>query len=581
MSDPIPTEKLVYLALKDVFVGNEIQPSITKKIRKKVRKRIEKVQDNVEIKALIQQHTLEHIITVAIVLLEEQIFNSDAKAKARFPDVFKVFPDVFKVLPSQDDEPTDSRPKIEEGDAATVQRTRVYSPEELLSIGTSLENRNEEEQQIKANLPAYIPKIATSEVAVLEIIKGKELETNKEDLKNLPAVSESSQQPHTQPRTATRSLDSVRLPLWDQHRTLVKVQYALEKACFTFAQKHLGDVLQREGWDCAEAVELNRWPKVLLTYQEKCDLNIMNDSDKSLPIFLNSIIQLRHDTVHRVHLSSTKILQYLADAVLLARLLYDDVCAESMYVIREMTQNAIEQMMRSKQLLDLKLANIKKEFAAKRAELERRESTLLEATMREHNEPIVSVSGRLEQRLSGDLGGFDQVRTGWGHAHDSSLSSNECYEPRSTVQFQKGQESGDETVAKSDESKKDVEQISVSPILVPTVDGGFIELALTREKKDAGKDKYEHLAGRTAQIIYPDPIHETMPTVYNHTQMTQHDTMTHEASVHTIPELDSRESEPKHSPRYFLRHHRNVSMATKNAAEEDEDEIEAAAVMSD
>jgi len=145
MSEPPLIEKLVYLALKDIFVGNELQPSTTKSIRKKVRKRIEKCQDNVEIKALIQQHTLQHIIEVAIVLLEEQIFGSDSKAKARFPDV-------FEVLPNQDDQPTDSGPKIEEGDAATVQRIGVYGPDELLSIGASLKTRNEEEQQIKVGM---------------------------------------------------------------------------------------------------------------------------------------------------------------------------------------------------------------------------------------------------------------------------------------------------------------------------------------------------------------------------------------------------------------------------------------------
>jgi len=372
----------------------------------------------------------------------------------------------------------------------------------------------------------------------------------KAGLQNTLAVSESSQQLYTQPRTPTQSLDSIRLPLWDQHRILVRVQYALEKACFTFAQKHLGGVLQREGWDCTEAVELNRWPKVLLTYQEECGLNIMNDLDKPLPILLNSITQIRHDTVHRAHLSSSKILEHLTNAVLLARLLHDDVCAESMFIIRKMTRDAIEQMMCSKQLLDRKLADIKKEFAAKRAELERQESTLLEAAMREYKEPMTSVSGSLN-RLSGHLGGFDEVHAGWGHAYDGTLSSNESSEPRSTVQSKKGQESGDEAVEKSDESVKGVQQLSLSPILVPTVDGGFIKLAFTCGKKDAGKDKDEDLSE-------PQP---------------------HPAQTNL--ELDSHESDPKHSSNYSLPHNQNVSMTTKNAAEGEEEEIEAAAVMSD
>jgi hypothetical protein len=371
----------------------------------------------------------------------------------------------------------------------------------------------------------------------------------KSGLQDTPEISESLQQLHTQPKTATQSLDCVRLPLWDQYRILVRVQYALEKACFTFAQKHLGGVLQREGWDCTEAVELNRWPKVLLTYQEECGLNNMNDLDKPLPTLLNSITQLRHDTVHRAHLSSRKILQHLTDAVLLARLLHDDVCAESISIIRQMIRDAIEQMMRSEQLLNCKLAEIMKEFAAKRAELEHRESTLLKATMREYKEPMVSVSESLD-RLSGDLGISNEVYAGWGHAQHGTLSSNESSKPRSTFQSKKGQEPEDDAGEQSDESVKGVGQLSVSPILVPTVDGGSIELALTCEKKDVGKDNEEDLSE-----LQPRPAQINL-------------------------ELDSHESDPKRSSKYSLPHHQSVSMTTNDAAEEDEDEIDAAVDMS-
>lgn len=144
MSNPPLTEKLVYLALKDIFVGNEIQSNTTKSIRKKVRKRIEKFQDDVKIKDLVQQHTLQRITEVATALLVEQVFDSGPKAKARFPNVFEVYP-------SQDDQPTDSRPKVAESDATAVQRIGMYSVDELLSIGASLKTRNEVEQQIKAS----------------------------------------------------------------------------------------------------------------------------------------------------------------------------------------------------------------------------------------------------------------------------------------------------------------------------------------------------------------------------------------------------------------------------------------------
>ena len=48
------------------------------------------------------------------------------------------------------------------------------------------------------------------------------------------------------------------LPFHLQHRILVSVQDSLEKARYAFAQRLLADMLQKEGWNCPEAVELNQ-----------------------------------------------------------------------------------------------------------------------------------------------------------------------------------------------------------------------------------------------------------------------------------------------------------------------------------
>jgi hypothetical protein len=49
----------------------------------------------------------------------------------------------------------------------------------------------------------------------------------------------------------------------------VKVQDILEKACYDFGVKILKETLEREQWDYAEAVELNKWPRVFLSHQDK------------------------------------------------------------------------------------------------------------------------------------------------------------------------------------------------------------------------------------------------------------------------------------------------------------------------
>lgn len=83
-----PDERLVYLALKDIFRGADAQ------IRrlKKVRELIQKHQRRTDVRNLIQEHNIDNVCNVAKVLLEQQVFESTLKAKIRFPDVFEVSP---------------------------------------------------------------------------------------------------------------------------------------------------------------------------------------------------------------------------------------------------------------------------------------------------------------------------------------------------------------------------------------------------------------------------------------------------------------------------------------------------------
>ncbi|KAF1833865.1 hypothetical protein BDW02DRAFT_648068 [Decorospora gaudefroyi] len=508
MARPPLTDQLVYLALKEIFSGNEIQPSTLKKIRK----RIEKHEADFRIGTLIRNYGVESITQVAKGLLEDQVFGSRAIAKARFPELFPTFLSSQTNPPPTSEakiktsstaaiQPTDSEPRIATTSLTTAQRAEVYSPEELLGIGERLKIRKEKEktETIGAGLQAEL-------------------------------------------------FDSISLPLWDQHRILVRVQYALEKACFTFAQKRLAGVLQREGWDCAEAVELNRWPKVLLTYQAECNLNDVSHDAKPLSSLLDSIVQLRHNAVHRVRLSSGELLQHITDAGYLAQLLQDGGCSKLMSTIRQRTQDAIEKLVRNKQLLECKLADIKKEFAAKRAELERQELALMEAAVREHRKPVVSVSGSLYQ-LSDALSGTDEIaHAPWGRVCDDARPDNESSRSVGLAEPTTERKPEDEATKASD---KDVEIINpplALPVPAPQVDGGSVEPAILHAQKEAEKDEDEGLLA-----VKPCP---TDPE----------------------PENDGDESSPEHISKDLAIMQHDLAMDTENAAEEVEKKPEIAAV---
>lgn len=83
-----PDERLVYLALRSVFIGDDANIRSVKAIRK----RIQKHQQKENIKALIKNHNQDHVYGTAKELLEDRVFESTLRAKLRFPEVFSISP---------------------------------------------------------------------------------------------------------------------------------------------------------------------------------------------------------------------------------------------------------------------------------------------------------------------------------------------------------------------------------------------------------------------------------------------------------------------------------------------------------
>jgi hypothetical protein len=83
-----PDERVVYLALKNLFKGSNAQVRQPKAIRKLIASN----QAETEIADLIAAHNIDSLCGTARTLLTEQVFESTLKAKIRFPEVFEVSP---------------------------------------------------------------------------------------------------------------------------------------------------------------------------------------------------------------------------------------------------------------------------------------------------------------------------------------------------------------------------------------------------------------------------------------------------------------------------------------------------------
>lgn len=86
--NPPPDERVVYLALKNVFKGQDAGIRQSKAVKKLVQEN--KEQENVA--SLLRDHGLDVVCNAARTLLVNEIFASTLKAKIRFPELFDLSP---------------------------------------------------------------------------------------------------------------------------------------------------------------------------------------------------------------------------------------------------------------------------------------------------------------------------------------------------------------------------------------------------------------------------------------------------------------------------------------------------------
>ncbi|OAP55055.1 hypothetical protein AYL99_10755 [Fonsecaea erecta] len=341
MTNP-PDERVVYLALRNTFKGADAQVRRPKKVRELV----QKVQKRSDVRDLIREHNIDNVCNVARSLLEQQIFESTLKAKIRFPEV-------FQVSPAQTAERSASEAEAARSEANAIR------------ILTEGERSNDTIPQSQDLLPA--------QNAPLDSVPHE-----------LPGPS--GKRPSCYPVANVPSLYPVYLPFQTQHQLLVKVQGILERACHEFGMRAIKEAVEREGWDCPESAELNRWPRVLLLHKDNFLQGDLEALGKPLEQVLDSITQLRHTAVHRLRVSANRLEQFMVDAEALARLLQHDSCTRQLSRLRLDTQLTLGELKRYKDLLESNVTSKLRDIATQRAELDRLEEEAVQDMLREDKE---------------------------------------------------------------------------------------------------------------------------------------------------------------------------------------------------
>lgn len=110
---------------------------------------------------------------------------------------------------------------------------------------------------------------------------------------------------------APTSLYPVYLPFQTQHKLLVLAQETLERACYDFTIASMPELIKSEGWDCAEALELNIRTRKMESREDNFLVEDVAELGKPFNDLLDTIAQIRHTAVHRLRISANRIGLYL------------------------------------------------------------------------------------------------------------------------------------------------------------------------------------------------------------------------------------------------------------------------------
>ena len=103
----------------------------------------------------------------------------------------------------------------------------------------------------------------------------------------------SDKRPHSA-IAAPPSLYPVYLLFQTQYKLLILAQETLERACYEFTVTAMIGLIDSEGWDCAEALELDIWTRKMEPREDKFSNEAIADLGKSFGDLLDSVVQIRH-----------------------------------------------------------------------------------------------------------------------------------------------------------------------------------------------------------------------------------------------------------------------------------------------
>ncbi|THV80805.1 hypothetical protein D6D29_05876 [Aureobasidium pullulans] len=193
------------------------------------------------------------------------------------------------------------------------------------------------------------------------------------------------------------------LPYRVQYKLLTYLQASLETVCFGYLKREHSHTL--EGSDSLreveypENLELPQYVNIFREHVEFDSQALNKYLDKPVKYLYNSLVWLRHYTVHRRQVNIGYLYVWVNDARSLAKLVGDSKAAEQFETTQLKLERLLAGLKRRRVKYEDKLLAKVKELAAKRAELDRLEKEAMETYVKD----VKQSKTRAENSLSAKL----------------------------------------------------------------------------------------------------------------------------------------------------------------------------------
>jgi DNA polymerase kappa len=324
----------VYLACRPIFAGSNALLRKSRKIRELLSLHLKSIQP------LVQDFSIETVADIVRFLLERRIFQSDVKAKIEFPELFHSSPT------------RDAQRATSENDAA---RSVAEALEEVASREDNSKSDDEEQEA---------PEDAIQNSNNVQLVFDEHLTPKEQPLVNI-------------------SLYPTFFPYRAQHAILLKVQSVLEDCCFEFVRKWQPSILEDRAWDCAAAVELTKWTRMLAKKAEKFPEHAFKIGNAPLTDILFATHKLRHTAVHRLPTTCRGVEALVESAVILAETLQDPLRTAKLEDLRLEIDSKIRSMELNKNVLENSLSQELQKIQRQRDDLDLQEKKVRERIVRD------------------------------------------------------------------------------------------------------------------------------------------------------------------------------------------------------